>query len=595
MIYNYKYSLGIYVNDWGYMAGSEGNPHVFLGLKKEKVKCNIAQIKMQEDLYQHYLKYNMLEQANQCKIHIEQMQCFIADTTLFDLQQELSKKYKYYFDGSDEFKAWRDTELDKTRANDKDFNETLRKEFNDNFTFLRQCYADITKPFFIWVKNIKNRDDSYLQDKMDFNEFENLFNEFVESSYSNLDSIEGFFGFGPYHTSIWNNYKYDRHDTGGKVFQNNHWNDEFKEKAQDEYEKIKDEFKNKYIPRIPLSSKDKQYLMHSLEHYLTTMRPLKTFQNNFSEIIEINQNEYEKIAKQVLFHTLLSSDNIRNNPKIFGHENNEFKNYKVVGNSCVDFVFDKLNLIGAGKFIKAVSILPHEVLGHVRDNKPNFYNKQKGIYKKPLSKGDKISLLLYDLHLFYQNYATLCQIDSTWDCEKGLRAFSTYCYSTLHSSLLDDTKLNRLGIHKIEPLPRDNAIENIADDIAMRINTGLCINAYFQDVLQYDNNLMCDVALLCVKELNGKQRFVKADSQSDFIYQDFDFASDDEIIQKSYNLAMDRQQPIIFAKIPHYNVPHIAKESKGVYIQSFLERYAGQDRSIGDYRDILESKETHNA
>ena len=202
---------------------------------------------------------------------------------------------------------------------------------------------------------------------------------------------------------------------------------------------------------------------------------------------------------------------------------------------------------------------------------------------------------LLDIALFYQNYATLCQIDSTWDCEEGLKAFSAYCYSTLHSSLLQDTKLNRLGIHKIEPLPRDNAVENIADDIAMRINTGLCINAYFQDMLQYNSNLVCDVALLCVKELNGKQRFVKADLQSDFDYQDFDFASDDETIQKPYNLAMDRQQPIIFAKIPHYNVPNILKESKGVYILSFLERYIGGDRSIGDYRDILESKETHNA
>ena len=212
MIYNYKYSLGIYVNDWGYMAGSEGNPHVFLGLKKEKIKCNNTQIKMQEDLYQHYLKYNMLEQANQCKINIEQMQCFIADTTLFDIQQELSKKYKYYFDGSDEFKAWRDTELDKTKANDKDFNEALQKEFNDNFTFLRQCYADITEPFFIWVKNIKNRDNDYLKSKIVFDEFESLFNEFIESSYSNLDSIEGFFGFAPVEstTNHW-----------GKVFENN--------------------------------------------------------------------------------------------------------------------------------------------------------------------------------------------------------------------------------------------------------------------------------------------------------------------------------------------------------------------------------------
>lgn len=220
MIHNYKYSLGIYVNDWGFMMGSEGNPHVFLGLKKEKIKCNNTQIKMQEDLYRHYLKYNMLEQANQCKINIEQMQCFIADTTLFDLQQELSKKYKYYFDGSDEFKAWRDTELDKTRANDKDFNEALRKEFNDNFTFLRQCYADITEPFFIWLESIQHIKTDLIKN---FDEFESLFNEFIESSYNNLDSIEGFFGFGPYHTSMWNNYEYNKHNTGGKVFQNNQY------------------------------------------------------------------------------------------------------------------------------------------------------------------------------------------------------------------------------------------------------------------------------------------------------------------------------------------------------------------------------------
>ena len=113
MTYDRKHSLGIYVNRNMFSSGGEGMPHVFLGLKIEKVKCNEVQIQMQKDVYQHYLKQNMPEQANQCKINIEQMQCFVADTTLFDLQQELSEKYKYYFDGSDEFKAWRDTELDK--------------------------------------------------------------------------------------------------------------------------------------------------------------------------------------------------------------------------------------------------------------------------------------------------------------------------------------------------------------------------------------------------------------------------------------------------------------------------------------------------
>ena len=597
--YNKRYSLGIYVNDWGYMAGSEGNPHVFLSLKIEKTQCNDRQIAFQKErvfaLEKSPFKENLFSQIRKEKQMLKEMECFVSESALEDLRKALSEKYTYTFVSHKNFKAWQDTSLNLQDSFNQDFDKGIREALNKDFIFLRQCYADITEPFFIWVKNIKNRDDNYLQNKMSFDEFESLFNEFIESSYSNIESIEGFFGFGPYETKLFNKYENNDYTTGGKVFQNNHWNDKFMKKAQNEYEKIKEELKNKSLPRIPLNTNDKQYLIYSKDFMLTSLRPLKTFQEQWSEVFEIYEGEYIKVSQQILFQTLLTSDTMRQNSNIFQDDRNIFRDYKVVGNSCVDFVFDKLNLIGAGKFIKAVSILPHEVLGHVRDNKPNFYNKQKGIYKKPLSKGDKISLLLYDLHLFYQNYATLCQIDSTWDCEKGLRAFSTYCYSTLHSSLLDDTKLNRLGEHKIEPLPRDNAIENIADDIAMRINTGLCINAYFQDVLQYDNNLMCDVALLCVKELNGKQRFVKADSQSDFIYQDFDFASDNEIIQKSYNVAMDRQQPIIFAKIPHHNVYHISKESKGVYIQSFLERYAGQDRSIGDYRDILESKETHNA
>ncbi len=186
------------MNDWGFKMGSEGNPHVFLGLKREKVKCNDIQIKMQEDLYQHYLKYNMLEQANQCKANIEQMQCFVADRTLFDLQQELNKKYKYHVTSSDEFKAWKDTDLDIT-----DFKvKALRETFNNDFTFLRQCYADITEPFFIWLESIQHTKTDLIKN---FDEFESLFNEFIESSYSNLDSIEGFFGFGPYHTNMWNN------------------------------------------------------------------------------------------------------------------------------------------------------------------------------------------------------------------------------------------------------------------------------------------------------------------------------------------------------------------------------------------------------
>ena len=107
------------------------------------------------------------------------------------------------------------------------------------------------------------------------------------------------------------------------------------------------------------------------------------------------------------------------------------------------------------------------MLGSVRDNRPNFVDKQRHFIKTSL-KGMNIAFS-YTTSISSTKTTPLCrdQEFSTWDCEKGLRAFSTYCYSTLHSSLLDDTKLNGLGIHKIEPLPRDNAIENIADNSYM--------------------------------------------------------------------------------------------------------------------------------
>ena len=48
-----NYSLGIYENDWGFMVGSEGNPHIFLGLKIEKEQFNEMQIDMQKRFYEN--------------------------------------------------------------------------------------------------------------------------------------------------------------------------------------------------------------------------------------------------------------------------------------------------------------------------------------------------------------------------------------------------------------------------------------------------------------------------------------------------------------------------------------------------------------
>lgn len=278
----------------------------------------------------------------------------------------------------------------------KDFDKNLRETFNNDFTFLRQCYADITEPFFEWLETKKQS----IADNIDFTQFEKLFNEFVESPYSNIFSIEGFFGFGPYKTGLFENYKDGNFQTGGKVFQNNHWNDDFKEEIQDRYDEIKEELKDKPTPRIPLNLDDKQYFIYSKYFILTDLRPLKTFQEYQSEVMSISESQYKKICKSILFQTLLTSDKLRGNPKIFGDKRNTFKDYKVLGNSCVDFVMDKLFLIGASKFHKATAIIPYDIINHIQNMIPNNYNNQKGTYKKPLSKGDKISFLLYDFELF---------------------------------------------------------------------------------------------------------------------------------------------------------------------------------------------------
>ena len=264
--HSYKYSLGIYVNRNFASSGGSGNPHVFLGLKKEKVKCNELQIQMKkeqlEKLKSSYsnngLSFgNIQESIKQYEQDIKQMQCFINEETLEDLKKELSQeKYQYNFTSHKNFKAWSDTDLN----DNKDFDKNLRETFNNDFTFLRQCYADITEPFFEWLEHIKKQS---IADNIDFTQFEKLFNEFVESPYSNIFSIEGFFGFGPYQTGLFKNYKDGNFQTGGKVFQNNHWNDDFEEKTEVQYDKLKEELKDKPLPRIPLNSDDKQYFIYS--------------------------------------------------------------------------------------------------------------------------------------------------------------------------------------------------------------------------------------------------------------------------------------------------------------------------------------------
>ena len=596
MTHSYKYSLGIYVNRNFASSGGSGNPHVFLGLKKEKVKCNELQIQMKkeqlEKLKSSYsnngLSFgNIQESIKQYEQDIKQMQCFINEETLEDLKKELSQeKYQYNFTSHKNFKAWSDTDLN----DNKDFDKNLRETFNNDFTFLRQCYADITEPFFEWLEHIKKQS---IADNIDFTQFEKLFNEFVESPYSNIFSIEGFFGFGPYQTGLFKNYKDGNFQTGGKVFQNNHWNDDFEEKTEVQYDKLKEELKDKPLPRIPLNSDDKQYFIYSKDFILTDLRPLKTFQEYQSEVMSISESQYKKICKSILFQTLLTSDKLRENPKIFGDKRNVFKNYKVVGNSCVDFVMDKLRLIGASKFHKATAIIPYDIINHIQNMIPNNYNNQKGTYKKPLSKGDKISFLLYDFELFYQNYSTLCNIDSTWACDEGLKSFNQYCEFLLHSNLLHHTRLNRLTDNitnnQLKSLARNTEIEQIEDDVNMRLNTHFCLASYFQDRLKYEPHLQTEVALIIYDD--EKEHYLKADSQSKFAFSEFSYDRN----MPSHNIALWYEQPILFAENPYPLAIHIQENIFNNYPKYFAQCIVGNKKDYGDYRNFLKQEEVSNA
>ena len=75
--------------------------------------------------------------------------------------------------------------------------------------FLDNAMQILQSHFFIWLESIQHIKTDLIKN---FDEFESLFNEFIESSYNNLDSIEGFFGFAPVES---------KSNHWGKVFENN--------------------------------------------------------------------------------------------------------------------------------------------------------------------------------------------------------------------------------------------------------------------------------------------------------------------------------------------------------------------------------------
>ena len=542
--YDVAYSLGIYVDGW--WGGNDAPPHIFIGLKNEKIKFSSSQITMFKQMFQGYKNYENF---------IKNAESFVQPKTQYQLTQALSKKD---IKKSENRQAWLNGENDKEHVE-------KRAEFDRDFTFFRICQVDITLKFKEFLKALKAQPNTY-------DEIVKYIDIYTQTYKEHLLNIEGFFGFGPYVSSARKmadeKFKNQaKNESGGKVYQSNQYDHKFDSK---DYEKPSK------LANPPQNDKDRKYFAFSEGHILGNIRPLDTFFTDKTVVFDIHQDLFLEVAKKVLLDTIVSDDSFRTK-ECFFDERNTFKDYRVIKNSCVDFVQDKM-----------------EVAQIITDNKTSLTpNKLLHRLKKISVKQDskmKAEILFYDITLFYQNYATLCSIDSSWECENGLKAFGKYCNGILHSALLDDTKANRLGKNKIDLLSRNADIEHIADDISMRLNTHFCVYCYFQDAIDYDVK-KSKISLLILDE---NKRFLKADVDNDFTFSDFNFADMNDKTIQALSLSMYHQQPIIFHNISNHNICKL-REHHGMYIQTFVEHFAGLDKSVGDYRHSLQVKEVRYA
>ncbi|RDU59032.1 hypothetical protein [Helicobacter sp. MIT 14-3879] len=219
-LYQKYYTLGVYVDTWGLrnwrmedkrILGAnislpnvewEGViPHTFLGLKIEYqlVNENFNGI-LNEKYKKEYALESDLKDYNK--------------TTQMDLIQKLTKEYN-------------NTAINKKKWQNKT-DENIYKEIDKDYLFFRQGYKDITIPVKQYFKNAVF---------FNYQAYEKTLKNFIQSEKSNIQDIEGFFGFAPYKSSashwgkVFNNqYKssaplrtssYDNKESGGKVFQNN--------------------------------------------------------------------------------------------------------------------------------------------------------------------------------------------------------------------------------------------------------------------------------------------------------------------------------------------------------------------------------------
>lgn len=532
-LYQKYYTLGVYIDTWGWGEGVI--PHVFLGLKKEyQLIDENFQGTLSDELKKNYILESELEKHSK--------------TTQMQLIENLTQEYK-------------NNDINKEKW------KKQTTDFDDNYLFFRQGYRDITIQAKEYFKNaIFFHYQAYKRSLINF----------IQSEKSNIQNIEGFFGFAPYKSAPLRTSSYGDKESGGKVFQNNHYDYEKRENNninEEKHEHSGESLRNDTLSKYSFSK----------GHVLVGIRPLSTFQNKQAFAIKIPNEKYIEVASKILEDVLITDDSLRGG-FAFVKDDNQFRFYALVGNSCVDFVMDKLKIVFAGRldwWDKRTST-PQGVYDVIKKHSKAFNEQELSMLE-----------FLLDLQLFYQNYSTLCNIDSTWACEEGLKAFSQYCEFLLHSNLLNHTRLNRLTDNitnnQLKSLARNAEIEQIEDDVNMRLNTHFCIASYFQDRLKYKSNLQTEVALIIYDD--EKECYLKADSQSKFAFSEFSY---DRNIP-SHNIALWYEQPILFAENPYPLAIQIQENIFNDYPKYFAQCIVGNKKDYGDYRNFLKQEEVSNA
>lgn len=183
--------------------GRGSNPHVFLGLKKEYQLIDESfQGTLSDELKKNYILESKLEKHSK--------------TTQMQLIDNFTQKYK---NNDTNKKKWKKQTTD----------------FDKDYLFFRQGYKDIT----IQAKE-------YFQNAIFFHyqAYKRSLIKFIQSEKSNIQNIEGFFGFAPYESAPLRTSNYGDKESGGKVFQNNHYEHEKRENNSINEEKHEHSSKN---------------------------------------------------------------------------------------------------------------------------------------------------------------------------------------------------------------------------------------------------------------------------------------------------------------------------------------------------------------